>query len=274
MYTIKISRQNSVDLFPLPASNPLFVISTFFHAVFYDPIYNSLVALVALVPGSDVGIAVIIITIAIRLILLPFSLSAARTQRSMKILEPKIKALKEKHKGNKEKEALETLSLYREERVNPFASILMVFIQIPILLALYWVFYYEPFSTVSAINITRLYSFTPMPPTVSLEFLGIISVAGKSIVLAVLAGTTQFLQAYMALRGTMKPSGIPGMQNDFQRIMGIQLKYVFPFLIGIISYTTSGAIALYFIATNLAGSLQEWHVRRTIMVEKPEVQSA
>jgi len=240
------------------------VISTFFNAVFYNPIYNALVALVALIPGGDVGIAVIIVTIIIRLILLPFSLSAARTQRSMKILEPKIKALKETHKGDKEKEALETLALYREEKVNPFASILTVFIQIPVLLALYWVFYYEPFSTLASINVARLYSFTPLPDFISLQFLGFISVAGKSITLAVLAGATQYLQAHMALSGTMKPSEGGGMQNDFQRVMGLQLKYVFPFLIGAISYTTSGAIALYFITTNLAGALQELHIRKAL----------
>lgn len=240
------------------------MISAFFHTVFYNPIYNALVALVALVPGSDVGIAVILITIFIRLILLPFSLSAARTQRTMKELEPKIKALKETHKGDKEKEALETLALYKEAKVNPFASILMVFIQIPILLALYWVFYYEPFP---AINLARLYALTPVPHTVSLEFLGLISVTGKSIFLALIAGLTQLLQAHMALKGTMKPSPGGGMQGDFQRIIGLQLKYVFPFLIAAISYTTSGAVALYFIATNLAGSLQEWHVRRTIITD-------
>ena len=87
------------------------------------------------------------------------------------------------------------------------------------------------------------------------------------MVLAVLAGVTQFLQAHMALSGTMKPSDTKSMQNDFQRVMGLQLKYVFPFLIGAISYTTSGAIALYFITTNLAGSLQELYVRRTIHAE-------
>lgn len=240
------------------------MISTFFHAVFYDPIYNALVAFIALVPGGDVGVAVILLTVVIRLILLPFSLSAARTQRSMKVLEPKIKELKEKHKDSKEKIALETLALYREARVNPFASILTVLIQIPVLLALFWVFNNESFTT---INAALLYAFTPTPGPVSLEFLGIISVVGKSIFLAVLAGLSQFLQAHMALSGTMKPSPGGGMQGDFQRIMGLQLKYVFPFLIAIISYTTSGAIALYFIATNLAGSLQEWYVRRTIITE-------
>jgi YidC/Oxa1 family membrane protein insertase len=240
------------------------VISAFFHTVFYNPIYNALVALVAIVPGNDVGVAVILVTIAIRLILLPFSLSAARTQRALKILEPKIKELKELHKGNKEKEALETLALYKEAQVNPFASILTMFVQLPVLLALYWVFRNEPFTTV---NLARLYAFTPIPHGASLQFLGIISVAGKSLVLAVLAGATQFLQAHMALSGTMKPSDTKSMQNDFQRVMGLQLKYVFPFLIGTISYTTSGAIALYFITTNLAGSVQEWHIRRTLARE-------
>ena len=241
------------------------MISSFFNATFYNPIYNALVALVALIPGSDVGIAVILVTIVIRLILLPFSLSAARTQRAMKMLEPKIKDVKEKHKGDKEKEALETLALYREAKVNPFASILTVFIQIPVLLALYFVFYYEPFP---AINAARLYAFTPIPDVASLEFLGIISVAGKSIVLAFLAGVTQFYQAHLALSGTMKPSDTKSVQNDFQRIMGLQLKYVFPFLIATISYTTSGAIALYFITTNLAGSLQEIYVRRALAAEE------
>ncbi len=243
------------------------MISALFHSVFYNPIYNALVALVALIPGGDVGIAVILLTIIIRLLLLPFSLSAARTQRAMKILEPKIKELKEKHKGNKEKEALETLALYREAQVNPFMSILTVLIQIPLLLALYWVFLYEPFST---INTARLYVLTPIPHSVSLEFLGLISVAAKSMTLAVFAGLTQFLQAHMALSGTMKPSGNPGMQGDFQKVMAMQLKYVFPFLIGTISYTTSAAIALYFITTNLAGALQEWHVRRTLAIETLE----
>lgn len=240
------------------------MISSFFHTFFYNPIYNVLVTLVAVVPGSDVGIAVILLTIIIRLILLPFSLSAARTQRSMKELEPRLKELKEKHKGNKEQEAVETLALYKEARVNPFASILIAFIQIPVLLALYWVFLKEPFT---AVNTGLLYAFTPVPHGISMQFLGLVSVMGKSLVLAVIAGATQYLQAHLALAGTMKPSPEKNMQNDFQRVMGLQLKFVFPFLIGVISYTTSAAIALYFITTNIAGALQELYVRRHLAAQ-------
>jgi len=236
------------------------VISTLFHTFFYNPIYNALVTLIALTPGGDVGVAVVLLTVGIRLVLLPFSLSAARTQRAMKSLEPKLKELKERHKGDKEKEAVGTLALYREARVNPFSSILVALIQIPVLLALFWVFSDEPFVTLDA---TRLYALTPLPHATSLEFLGLFSVAGVSLTLALLAGLTQYLQAHLALAGTMKPSG-DGAQGDFQRVMGTQLKYVFPVLIGVISYTTSSAIALYFIATNVAGSLQELYIRRKV----------
>lgn len=236
------------------------MIGTFFNTFFYNPIYNALVALVAILPGYDVGLAVIALTIMIRLVLLPFSLSSARTQRAMKKLEPQIKALKDKHKNDKEKEALETLALYKEARVNPFSSILVAFIQIPVLLALYWVFTKEPFT---AIDTLRIYSFTPEPKMFSLELFGLVSVAGKSIILAILAGFTQYLQAHFALSGTMKPSG-SGMQMDFQKILGLQLKFVFPFLIATISYTTSGAVALYFITTNTVGVLQELYMRRAL----------
>ena len=270
VYTIRTSLLNSARYFLLSVHNKPSVIASLFHAAFYNPIYNALIALIALIPGGDVGVAVILLTVIIRLLLLPFSLSAARTQRAMKILEPKIKELKVKYKDDKEREAVETLALYRAAEVNPFASLLMAFIQIPVLLALYWVFRYESFTVVNA---ALIYGFTPLPHAVSLRFFGIASVLGKSITLAVLAGLSQLFQAHLALSGTMKPA--PGAKKgDFQSVIGMQLKYVFPFLVAAISYSTSGAVALYFIATNLAGSAQEWHVRRTIAKEVVELEAS
>jgi membrane protein insertase Oxa1/YidC/SpoIIIJ len=114
---------------------------------------------------------------------------------------------------------------------------------------------------------------TPQAEHVSLAFLGLISVLDKSLVLAVLAGVTQWYQARLALKGTMQPVATSGMQADFQKVMSTQLVYVFPIIIGVISYTTSSAIALYFITTNLAGCAQEWYVRRVLAREHgvPEV---
>ncbi len=256
------------------------MITNLFYTFFYNPIYNALVALVAVVPGSDVGIAVIMVTIMIRLLILPLSLSVARTQRAMKTLEPKLKELKEKHKGNREKEATETFALYKDARINPFMSILMTLIQIPIFLALYFVFFYEPLTT---INTVRLYALTPIPMTVSFEFLGILSIVKGGIILAALAGITQFIQAHFSLLNLnintsntnnkieSKSAQTNSVQTsvvfnvgDFQKIMSMQLKYVLPFIIAIVSYTTSGAIALYFITANIIGALQELYIRRTL----------
>lgn len=237
------------------------MISTFFHVVFYNPIYNALVALVAAVPGGDVGVAVILLTLIIQVILLPFSLSAARTQVAMKGLEPKLKDLKEKHKGDKEKEALATLELYKQERVNPFASILMALVQIPVMLALYWVFYYEP---LTSLNLSRLYAFTPLPHVTSLFFLGIVNLAGKSFVLAGLAGVTQYALALLM----PSPVSTGGTQGDFAKIMNLQLRYVFPVLIAVIAYSTSSAIALYFVVLNVARIIQQWYVNKEVLAKQ------
>ena len=241
------------------------MISSIFHTFFYDPIYNLLVALVAWMPGGDVGLGVVLLTLLIQLVLLPFSLSAARTQRVMKILQPKLKALQEQYKDNKETQALKTLELYRSEKVRPFASFFIVLIQIPVLLALYWVFQYEPITTLDA---SLLYDFTPRPETASLSFLGLIDIGGKSLLLAFLAGATQYLQSTLALAGSAPPEG-KGMQADFARAMNLNMKYVFPLMFAVISYITSGAIGLYFITINLARSAQELYVRRKFASEAP-----
>ncbi len=223
--------------------------------------------MVHVVPGGDVGVAVVIITVIIRFVLLPFSLSAARTQHAMSSLNPKLKEIRELHKDDKKKQAEKTVELYKEENVNPFSSIITVFIQIPILLALYMVFRYEAFPL---IDTKILYSFISAPIDVTMKFLGLFDVAGKSITLAVLAGITHYFQATLALVRTNSSAPKTGKTADFTRIMAVQMRFVFPFIIGTIAYSTSGAIALYFITTNIFGTLQEMHLSKILGLKKPK----
>ena len=235
------------------------MISALFHTFFYNPIYNALVFLVASVPHGDVGLAVIIITIAIRVILLPFSLSASRTQRAMKVLEPKLKEIKEQHKDNKEEQAKKTMELYKTERVNPFASVVTLLVQMPILFALYFVFRYEPFP---AINAHLLYAATPVPHMISLLFLGLISVSGKSIILAVIAAIAQYYQVVLAVPKPEPKAPGSSTQEDFTRMISLYTRFVIPILIGVVAYTTSGAVALYFITGAIISVLQELYIRK------------
>lgn len=240
------------------------MIGALFHTYLSNPIYNLLIYLVGVIPGGDVGIAVIAVTLVVKAIVLPLSLSAVRTQRAMKVVEPELKEIKEIYKDDKEKQAKETFALYKKYRINPFASFATLIIQLPILLALYWVFRGEALPN---IDVASLYSFVPIPAHISTQLLGIFSVTGKSIVLAVLAGVTQFLQAYFAVPTPAK-SEKATMQEDFGRAMAMQARFVIPFIIALVAYETSGAVALYFVTSNIVTLFQEFLVRRSPLIAK------
>ena len=229
-----------------------------FHHVVYLPIYNLLVFLVDIIPGGDLGLAVIGATIVVKLILLPLSLAAVRTQRAMKILEPELKDLKERYKDDKETQAREMFALYKKHNVKPFASILMLFVQLPILFGLYFVSQ----AALSEVDPALLYSFVAVPTTLSPFFLGIFALGSTSIVLALAAAATQLLQAwYMIPIPPKSTSTTPSMQEEFGRAVSVQARFVFPLLIGFIAYS-SGVLALYFIASNLFMVAQEFVVRK------------
>lgn len=234
----------------------------FFHEYLYVPIYNFLIYLVGVLPGADVGLAVIMVTLVIKIVTMPLSFSALKTQRAMKEIEPLLKGLKEKYKDDKEKQAKEMFALYKEYGIKPFSSILMMFIQIPVLISLFLVFQNEPLDKV---NPDILYAFIQDPGTFSPLLFGIFLISGHHLVLAVLAAVTQFVQAYYAIpvppKSEKTASTPESMQVEFGRAMAVQARYVLPIIIGVVAYA-SGAIALYLITSNLVGILQEFIVRK------------
>ena len=117
------------------------MLGNIFNTFFYHPLYNGLVFLISAVPLADVGIAIIALTVLVKLLLFPLSRKAVRTQLIMKELEPELKTLKEKYKNDKQQQARKVMDLYKEKGVNPFSGIARILIQIPIILALYWVFF-------------------------------------------------------------------------------------------------------------------------------------
>ncbi len=233
--------------------------SSLFHDFIYLPIYNLLIFLVDAIPGGDVGLAVIGVTVLVKLVLLPLSLSAVRTQRAMKVLEPELKELKERYKDDKETQAREMFALYKKHNVKPFASILMLFIQLPILFGLYFV---AQHAVLSPVDPTFLYSFISVPETVSPLFLGVIALTGSSLILALAAAATQALQAWYTIPVPPKSeSKTPSMQEDFGRAIALQARYIFPLLIGVFAYT-SAVLGLYFTASSLFMVAQEFVVRK------------
>lgn len=235
----------------------------FFHDTIFVPIYNLLVFIVDHIPGGDIGLAIVLATLVVKVLIAPIAFSALKTQRAMKELEPELKALREKYKDDKETQAKELFALYKARGVKPFSSILLMFIQIPILISLYLVFFTKPITSVEAVDTSILYSFVPVPEVITPLFLGFVSIAGPSIVLALLAAATQFLQARYAMPVPQKPEkgAAPSMQEEFGRAMALQVRYVLPLVIGFVAYA-SGAVALYFITSNLVSIVQEYIIRK------------
>ncbi len=235
---------------------------TIWHTFFFDPVYNGLVFFIDAVPGGDVGLSIILITIVVKLVLLPLSIKATKTQVAMREMEPKLKALKERI-TDKQEQSKAMLELYREHDVNPFASIIQIFIQIPLVIALYWSVARGGGVALPDINTELLYSFIPQPEAVSMFFLGVMDIASKSLPLAALAGFTQFIHAKISMPAPEpKKDGETDFKGDFARSMHVQMRYVMPFIIFMVAYSVSATIALYFIVSNLMSIVQEYVVRK------------
>jgi len=237
--------------------------SFIWHTFFFDPVYNSLVFFVGVVPGANVGLAIIGTTIFVKTILLPLSIKATKTQVVMRDLEPKLKALKKEHKNDREKQAKAMMEMYKQAGVNPFASILLLFVQIPIIIALYFSVYSGGGVVLPDINTDLLYGFVVAPSVANMLFLGI-DIAGRSLPLALLAGVTQFFQAklMMPTPEPLAPNTKLDFKENFQRTMHAQMRYVLPIIVFVVAYTISAAVALYFVVSNLFGIAQEYYVRR------------
>jgi YidC/Oxa1 family membrane protein insertase len=108
-----------------------------FTTIIVQPIFNLLVLIYALLPGHNFGLAIIIFTVLIRLLMWPLVKKQLYHARAMRELQPEIKKIKQAAKGDRQKESALTMELYKEREINPFASLGIVIVQLPILIGLY-----------------------------------------------------------------------------------------------------------------------------------------
>jgi YidC/Oxa1 family membrane protein insertase len=134
--------------------------TSLYNALVYNPLYNVLVFLISAFPALNVGWVIIIFTVFVKLLLFPLSRATIKNQIKMKKLEPKMAELRTKFKGNQQQLSVEMMNLYKTEKTNPFAGIFLVLIQLPILFALYRVFWA---GGLPVIHTDLLYSFVTAP---------------------------------------------------------------------------------------------------------------
>jgi len=249
--------------------------SFIWHTFFFDPVYNTLVFFIDILPHGDVGLAIIFTVIFIKIVILPMSIKVTKMQSIMRELDPKIKKLK-KEIQDKQEQARAMMELYKKENINPLSSVFLILIQFPIIISLYLAVARGAGYPLPEINTDILYSFVSVPDQVSMMMLGVFDITKKSAVLAALAGFTQYLHIRLSMpkMEPKKEGEEASMKDDFARSMQLQMRYVMPVIIAIIAYTLSAAIALYFTVSNLMAIAQEFVIRRhrtTSKTNKEEV---
>jgi YidC/Oxa1 family membrane protein insertase len=230
--------------------------SYIFQVVFYQPILNLLIFLYNIVPGNDLGLAIILLTIIIKLVLLPLSKQSIKSQKSLQDLQPKIDEIKKKYAGKKEEQGRAMLDLYKENKVNPFSSCLPLLIQLPFLWAVFRVFR----DGLAGDSLNLVYSFISRPESINNLSLGFIDLAKPNVYLAVLAGLAQFWQAKMMI--TKKPiiKNEGAKDENMMATMNKQMLYFMPIFTVFIGLTFPGGLTLYWFVTTLFSALQQLYI--------------
>ncbi len=226
-----------------------------FNLILYQPLFNALILLYQYLPGRDFGIAVIILTLLIRLILYPSMAQSLKSQKALADLQPKIQEIQKKYKNDIAKQGQATIELYRKEKINPLSGIFPLLVQLPILIALYRLFW----KGLDAKELVYLYNFVPNPGLINPTFLGILNLAQPSIVLAILAGIFQFFQSKMILPAALSKKPVDKKKiPNFSEALQKQMLYFFPVFTVFILWKLPAAIGLYWIATTVFSIFQQY----------------
>ena len=225
------------------------MISYLFNEIFYRPLFNGLIFLYNTIPGHDLGVAIIILTILLRFILWPLTSKSIKNQKVLTKIQPQIEEIKKKFKNDKEAQAKALMGLYSENKINPLAGFWPLIIQIPIIIAL-WQVFLNSFN----LDLNSLYPFISAPTNIQSFFLGLVDLSHRSVILAILAGVLQYFQTKMIMPSPAKSAGA----SDFSQIMSKQMLYFGPILSVIIFWSLPAALPLYWIVMTLLTWLQQY----------------
>lgn len=223
-----------------------------YNTIFLKPTFNALIALYNLV--GDMGGAILLLTLAVRVLILPVTMAALKSQRALQALQPKLASLKEKYKSDRQGLAKATMELYKAEKVNPASSCLPLLVQLPVFIALYQAL------TIGLKNggMELLYRFVQNPGTINAMAFGVLDLAKASIPIAVLAGLSQFWQAKMLSTPKPPPKTEGAKDEAMMTMMNKQMLYVMPAMTVVIGASLPGGVILYWLVTNLLTILQQY----------------
>jgi len=222
-----------------------------YNEILYRPLFNAMVYLQNIIPGGDLGLTILVLTVIIRALFAPLSLKTVRSQQSLKELSPKIEEVKAKFKDDKAAQSAAIMKLYKENNVNPLAGCLPLLIQLPILIALYQVF----IKGITPESLTLLYGFISAPEIIHHNFLGLFDVTTRSRLLTLVAGGFQFIQSRQSTALQADSGG-----NKEMAALSKQMLYFFPIMIIIIGWNLPAGLILYWITTTVFSVFEQRYI--------------
>jgi YidC/Oxa1 family membrane protein insertase len=274
-----------------------------FDVLIVKPIFNALLLIYSAIPGGDFGIALILFTILIRFLLYPLVKKQLHQTKLMQKLQPELKKIKERAKGNKQLEATQMMELYKRYGVSPFRSIGILLIQLPIFIALYQVIQIftihrdriAHFTYDSLENIPAIKSLIENPDDFNTKMLGFIDLTKTTfsngsiditlLLLAVIAAVTQYIMTKQTMpttdtnirfRDIMKEAsdGKRHDQSDVNAAVMQNMAKFMPIMMFFIMVTLPGALALYYVTSNVVAVIQQHYLLNKDEEELEEIADA
>ncbi|MDP7477364.1 MAG: YidC/Oxa1 family membrane protein insertase [Candidatus Peribacteraceae bacterium] len=242
------------------------VMTQVFRTFITKPLLNLLIFIASITPGYSLGIAIIIVTILVKLLLFVPTQHAMEGQRKMQAIQPKMDALKAKHKDNPQKLQEETMKIWKENKVNPMQSCLPMLIQFPILIGL---FFTIRDGSVLALSQHLLYApYQDLSWTFGMQFLGLDLAKPNVYILPPMLMIMQFYQMKLSFAinkkkqeksGVKKKDGEKATQQEMQQKM---MQYGLPLMIGFFAIRFPAAVSLYWGVSTVFAIFQQLYVNR------------
>ncbi len=243
------------------------ILALLYSEIIYRPLFNLLVFLYNIIPGNDIGVAIIILTIIVRLILYKVNAKSIKSQKELQDIQPEIREIQKKYKDDKEKQAQELMTVYQKHKINPFSGCLPLLIQFPIILALYHVF----LNGFRDESLNSLYSFVSNPGHLDAISFGFINLAASNIYLALLASILQYYQTKSLMAVSMngqtektsdaEKSPEEKMQ-DFAQSLSKNMMYTMPVVTLLFAMGLPSGLALYWSVTTLFAIVQQYFIMK------------
>ena len=287
------------------------MLTNIFNALIFQPIFNLLFAIYSIIPGRDLGVAIIIFTIITRIFLWPLVKKQLHQVKAMQKMQPELARIKVQCKGNKQLESLQMMELYKKHDINPLGSIGILFIQLPIFITLYQViniFVMQSNPATTAKFATEMNKFIypflkgtdffkdliANPQHFNGKFLGFLDITKNAtavpftwnniflIILAVGAALTQYYmtkQTAPKKKSTKKlrdiisatADGKQADQSEMNAVMMSKMTKFMPIMMFLIMYQLPGALALYYTASNIVAVIQQHYILKEDTEEMIEI---